>query len=99
MDFYDMNFSQLFLEKHGKEVYDNIFKQIMLESYKKDDKEYSEIVFKIAFFNFWGFDNEFIKKLIEDTMKVKKIDIEEIKLQHTKTIKTIQKYIKSVVNK
>ena len=32
MDFFDMNFSTLFLEKHGKEMFDKIAKQIIQEN-------------------------------------------------------------------
>ena len=31
MDFFDMNFSTLFLERHGKLIYDKIEKQIIYQ--------------------------------------------------------------------
>lgn len=56
MDFFDLNFSVLFLEKHGKLVFEDIKTQIMQEnSVCYNDNYYIEVIFKIAFFDFLGF--------------------------------------------
>ena len=54
MDFFDMNFSTLFLDKHGKEIFEKISKQITQEKIDICDNNYIEIVFKIAFLDFFG---------------------------------------------
>lgn len=48
MDFFDMNFSTLFLEKHGKLVFKDIEKHIIQESSICYNHEYIEVIFKIA---------------------------------------------------
>lgn len=55
MDFFDMKFSTLFLEKHGKEEFENISKQIIQEKQLITDNSdnYIEVVFKIAFLDFF----------------------------------------------
>lgn len=69
MDFFDMNFSTLFLEKHGKEKFDKIVKQIIQENSNEHDNNYIEILFKIAYLEFFGLDNFAIDKMIKDIMR------------------------------
>ena len=69
MDFFDMNFSTLFLEKHGKEKFDKIVKQIIQENSNEHDNNYIEILFKIDYLEFFGLDNFAIDKMIKDIMR------------------------------
>lgn len=93
MDFFDMNFSELFLERHGKLVYDNINKQIIQENSTRYDEKYVEIIFKVAFLSFWGLDPNEAKKMIEDIMPGQQVDIEKINYTHRESISKIQKYL------
>lgn len=68
MDFFDMNFSTLFLEKHGKDRYDKIFRQIIQEKSTAND-DYIESLFKVAYLDFFGLDNDSINKMIKDIMR------------------------------
>lgn len=69
MDFFDMNFSTLFLEKHGKEKFDKIVKQIIQENSNEHDNNYVEIIFKVAYLEFFGLDSSAIDKMIKDIMR------------------------------
>lgn len=69
MDFFDMNFSTLFLEKHGKEKFDKIVKQIIQENSNEHDNNYVEILFKVAYWEFFGLDDFAIDKMIKDIMR------------------------------
>lgn len=69
MDFFDMNFSSLFLEKHGKEKFDKIVKQIIQENSNEHDNNYVEILFKVAYLEFFGLDSFAIDKMIKDIMR------------------------------
>ena len=54
MDFFDMDFSKLFLDKHCKEIFDYISNTIKVEA-SNDDSFYISIVFKIAFWEFYRY--------------------------------------------
>ena len=69
MDFFDMNFSTLFLEKHGKKQFDKIVKQIIQENSNKHDNNYVEILFKVAYLGFFGLDSSAIDKMIKNIMR------------------------------
>ncbi len=98
MDFFDMSFSNLFSNKHGDQIFNAISNRILQEISKKDDAEYVEIVFKVAFLSFFGLDDNSIKKLIEDTMSKQNVNVKEIKITHKNSIKEIQKYLQSAMN-
>ena len=98
MDFFDMNFSTLFLDKHGKEIFEKISKQITQEKIDICDNNYIEIVFKIAFLDFFGLKDWQIKKMIEDFMKCQNVNIEKIKTIHKNSITEIQKYLQSAMD-
>ena len=65
MDFFDMNFSTLFLEKHGQLVFDEICNEIKKENSSTD----IELVFKISLLDFWGLKCSEIDKMIKDIMR------------------------------
>ena len=69
MDFFDMNFSTLFLEKHGKDKFDKIVKQIMQENSNEYDNNFIEILFKVAYLEFFGLDSSTIDKMLKDLMR------------------------------
>lgn len=98
MDFFDMNFSTLFLDKHGKEIFRKITKQITQEKPDICDKNYIEVVFKIAFLDFFGLDNDVIKRMIEDIMNCHQVNVGKIKTVHKKSINEIQKYLQSAMD-
>ena len=87
MNFFDMNFSELFFEKHGKTVFNNIVKQIKEENHGIGDSKYIELVFKVAFLEFFKMENQGIKELITDAMEEKDIDIIRTKNTHKNSIK------------
>ncbi len=99
MDFFDMNFSTLFLERHGKLIYDKIEKQIIEENSSHYDENYIEIIFKIAFLDFFGLTLNEIKKMIEDIMLGQQVNIENLSSIHKKSIFAIQKYLKEATKK
>ncbi len=100
MDFFDMKFSTLFLEKHGKKDFENITRQILQEKQLITDNsnEYIEVVFKIAFLVFFGLDDDVIKKMIEKIMNFNQVDIKQMKNVHHKSISKIQEYLQSAMN-
>jgi hypothetical protein len=100
MDFFDMEFSTLFLEKHGKENFENINRQILQEKQFiiNNNNDYIEIVFKIAFLDFFGLDNDTIRKMIENIMNCHQINIEQMKSIHKNSINEIQKCLQSAMD-
>lgn len=94
MDFFDMDFSKLFLEKHGKEHFNEIVKQINTERGGMGESNYIELIFKIAFLDFFRMSYQEMQALITDTMECQYIDIKKIKNIHKKSIKEIQEHLK-----
>lgn len=99
MDFFNMDFSKLFLDKHGEVVYNKIIDEIIKEDANKIDNTSIEIIFKVAFFSFFGLKNTEIKYLIEDFMQVQNVNIKGIKNKHKNSIKEINKCLKEVMDK
>ena len=98
MDFFNMNFSELFLEKHGKSNFDDIQKQIIQENSTGYNNSYIEVIFKIAFLEFFGLTPNEIKKMMEDIMPGQKINIEDLFFKHKKSISKVQKYLRNTTN-
>lgn len=97
-NFFNISFSNLFLEKHGENVFKNITAIIEQENSYSSNNNHVELVFKIAFLDYFGLNVLQIKDLIYDTMKLKDINIDDLKLRHKKSISEIQKYIKGVTH-
>ena len=95
MDFFDMNFSKLFLEKHGKSNFDNIKKQIIQENSTDYNDSYIEVIFKIAFLGFFGLAPNEIKKMIEDIIPGQQTNIENLSSTHKESISKIQQYLRN----
>lgn len=100
MDFFGVKFSILFLEKHGKKAFDNICTQIIQEGHIiiENCNVYIEIIFKIAFLDFFGLGNDVIKSIIEDIMSCGKVNVYKLKIIHKEPINEIQKYLQSAMN-
>lgn len=100
MDFFNIKFSTLFLEKHGREKFDNIRTRIIQEKQLiiDDYNNYTEIIFKIAFLDFFGLDNDVIKSMIEDIMNCHQVNVSKLKIIHTRSINEIQKHLQSAMN-
>lgn len=92
----EVNFSKLFLDKHGKKIFDEITSIIEKEKARDCDDNYIEIVFKVAFTSYFGLDNQALNRMLEDIKC--NIDIKDIKNNHKISIKTIQEYIKMTSN-
>ena len=97
MESLGINFKELFLKKHGEQVFKDIVKQIKVEYNGDCDISYIDIVFTVAFISYFG---------VTDTNKIhllggisKDIDIKSIQKIHKKSISQIQNYIENINNK
>ena len=97
MDFFEMNFSELFCKKHGKEIFESIVKQITEEKSKNCNNEYIEKIFKFTFLEHIGLKDNEIKKLLEDILKCE-VDVLEIRDIHKSSICEIKKYLQDSMN-
>ena len=60
--------------------------------------DYIEVVFKIAFLDFFGLDNDVIKRMIENIMNYHQVNVEQMKKIHKNSISKIQKYLQSAMD-
>ena len=97
MDFLNMNFSELFMQKHGKEVVNKIKRQIKKECGNDINQKQIEMIFKIAYLSFWGLPNIAIQQLLQDNLPGKPIEVEEVCDTHKKSINQIQKYMQEAI--
>ncbi len=86
-----IDFSEIFLRKHGKKVFLNISNQIKEEYKSKCDTQYIKIVFAIAFLTYIGLDD--INKIHLLGNIPKSIGIKDIQNIHKDSISQIQNYI------
>ncbi len=93
MDFFEMNFSTLFSDKHGKEIFNNIKKQIIQENKDTD----IELIFKISYLDFFGLNNIAIRQLIESVMN-QQVNVKKIKSTHKQSIAQIQVFLQDAIN-
>ena len=98
MNFLDIKFSELFLNKHGEKIFNGISLQIKNENPQKYSKDYVEIIFKIAFFNYIGILPKEINRLMKDLYNKDLIDADKILVTHQKSIDTIKEYFQSAVD-
>ena len=96
MESLGLDFSKLFFKKHGKQVFQDIVKQIKVEYNGNCDISYIDTVFTVAFISYFG---------VADTSKIrllggisKDIDIKSIQKIHKKSISQIQNYIENSNN-
>lgn len=97
MESLGINFKELFVKKHGEQVFKNIVKQIKVEYNGDCDISYIDTVFTVAFISYFG---------VTDTSKIrllggisKDVDIKNIQEVHKKSIPQIQNYIENTNNK
>lgn len=95
-DFFSLDFSELFLNKHGEKIYTNICNMIKNE-FNNCNNEYISIVFKVAFLCFFGLDKQGSQKLINDYYPGKNINVSEILLNHNNSISEIKKYLQNTM--
>lgn len=99
MDFFEMDFSKLFLEKHGKKIFDDIVDKIKIENNNTCDLEYVSIVFKIAFLDFFKLKDSDIQSLINDIYTNQQINVNRILIIHNESISIIKNYLKDTIEK
>lgn len=92
MNFLQMDFNKLFLEKLGDKTFNQIIKEIEFENKKNKVNDDVETVFKVAMLQYWGMKEKSIEEII------KKLDIHPILINHHNSINIIQKHIEDVVN-
>lgn len=92
-----MNFSELFKEKHGINVFNNIRNKILLEN-SIDSSNYIELIFKIFFFDLLELNTSIIQNLINDTMSPQNVNVKELLSIHKNSIREIQAYLESATN-
>jgi len=98
MDFFDMDFSDLFLNKHGEKVFNEISLQIKNEKPEKYNRDYVGDVFKVAFFSYIGLATEQINKLMKRLYKQTKLNVQDILVSHKDSIEHIKKYLQSATD-
>lgn len=92
MDFADVKFSKLFLDKHGKKIFEEITSLIRKERVEECNSDYIESIFKVAFMGYFGLDDIALNRMLKDIKC--NADINNIKKIHKYSIKNIQEYIK-----
>ena len=86
-----IDFSEIFLRKHGNKVFQDICNQIKKEYKSNCDIQYIRVVFAIAFLTYIGLDD--INKIHLLGNIPKNIDIKDIQNIHKDSISQIQNYI------
>lgn len=92
MNSFDVDIISLFIDKHGKDLYDNIINQIEKEKDTTLDNEYIDLIFNIAFFDFIGVKRKVINKMYQNK------DINRILKVHKSSINMIEKKLDSGLN-
>ncbi len=98
MDFFYMNFSELFEKKHGKQLFNDISREITIESSNVNSNNYIELIFKVAFYDYFGLSEASIEELIKDTMSEQYVNVKDIKVIYKNSIKEIQKYLQDTLD-
>ena len=93
MESLGINFKELFLKKHGEQVFKDIVKQIKVEYNGDCDISYIDTVFTVAFISYFGVTD--ISKIYLLGGISKDIDIKNIQVIHKKSISIIQNYIEN----
>ena len=88
-----INFKELFIKKHGEQVFKDIVKQIKVEYNGDCDISYIDIVFTVAFISYFGVIDINKIRLLGGISK--EIDIKNIQVIHKKSISIIQNYIEN----
>ena len=90
-----MDFSELFMNKHGEIIFNNICNMIKIETSNQINNNYIPIVFKLAFLEFFELSNESIIKIMDKYYPNSNININELFSKHRNSINAIKKYLKT----
>ncbi len=93
MESLGINFKELFIKKHGEQVFKDIVKQIKVEYNGDCDISYIDTVFTVAFISYFGVTDINKIRLLGGISK--EIDIKNIQVIHKKSISIIQNYIEN----
>lgn len=99
MDFFSMDFSELFLNKYGIEVFENFSNKIKEEKGYECSDDYIKSVFKVAFLAFFGFDEDQSQKLLDDIVKNNNINVKVIMTNQRKSVNSIKEFLEYNKNK
>lgn len=94
-DFFNMDFSELFMNKHGEIIFNNICNMIKTETSNQINNNYIPIIFKLAFLEFFELSNESIIKIMDKYYPNSNININELFSKHRNSINAIKKYLKT----
>ena len=97
MESLGINFKELFVKKHGEQIFKDIVKQIEAEYNGDCDISYIDTVFTVAFISYFGVTDTSKMRLLGGISK--DIDIKSIQKIHKKSISQIQNYIENTNNK
>ncbi len=97
MDFIQ-NFVNIFLEKHGKTIYEQICTKIKNKAQSNYNDEYLKNVFLVALLAYWGMNDTQIANFLRDNVNIDSINVTEIKNIHKDAINEIQRYIEIANN-
>lgn len=95
MEFFDLDVSTLFLNKFGEKIFNDILDNIRMENPLFYNSFYIEVIFKLAFYDFIGLNNEQIKDFIIYEKEPLNLDIDNYKKIHKKSIPKIKKYLEN----
>ena len=98
-DFFNMDFSELFMNKHGKIIFNNICDMIKIETINQVNNNYIQIIFKLAFLEFFELPNESIIKMMDKYYPNANININELFTKHRNSINAIKEYLKTTNEK
>lgn len=93
MESLGINFKELFVKKHGKQVFKDIVKQIKVEYNGNCDISYIDTIFTVAFISYFGVTDISKIRLLGGISK--DIDIKDIQKVHKKSISVIQNSIEN----
>ena len=93
MESLGLDFKELFIKKHGEQVFKDIVKQIKVEYNGDCDISYIDTVFTVAFISYFGVTDINKIRLLGGISK--EIDIKNIQVIHKKSISIIQNYIEN----
>ena len=96
MESLGINFKELFLKKHGEQVFKDIVKQIKVEYNGDCDISYIDTVFTVAFISYFGVIDINKMRLLGGISK--DVDIKNIQEVHKQSINVIQNYIENTNN-
>lgn len=97
MESLGINFNELFLKEHGSKIYNDISNLIREENPEQYNTDYRDMIFTIAFFDYFGLTNENAIYSLTELKPNKDIKISDILKIHKNSISCIKKYIKTTV--